>query len=121
MRRRLDAAISDPPRWLAGLRSRYQPAWYREALGLTHEAAAGVPGGVAFMVAPTGERLDLLAVDVQPSTWDGPIAALRAGVPQEPGQSMNSTTRSGLTRSDASNLMLSGRLKKAAGEPPWRP
>jgi catechol 2,3-dioxygenase-like lactoylglutathione lyase family enzyme len=26
-------------------------AWYREALGLTHEAAAGVPGGVAFMVA----------------------------------------------------------------------
>jgi len=68
-------------------------AWYREALGLTHEAAAGVPGGVAFMVAPTGERLELLAVDVQPSTWDGPIAALRAGVPQEPGQSMNSTTR----------------------------
>ena len=39
-------------------------AWYREALGLTHEAAAGVPGGVAFMVAPTGERLELLAVDV---------------------------------------------------------
>jgi len=68
-------------------------AWYREALGLTHESAAGVPGGVAFMVAPTGERLELLAVDVQPSTWDGPIAALRAGVPQEPGQSMNSTTR----------------------------
>jgi catechol 2,3-dioxygenase-like lactoylglutathione lyase family enzyme len=56
-------------------------AWYREALGLTHEAAAGVPEGVAFMVAPTGERLELLAVDVQPSTWDGPIAALRAGVP----------------------------------------
>ena len=68
-------------------------AWYREALGLTHEAAAGVPGGVAFMVAPTGERLELLAVDVQPSTWDGTIAALRAGVPQQPGQSMNSTTR----------------------------
>jgi catechol 2,3-dioxygenase-like lactoylglutathione lyase family enzyme len=56
-------------------------AWYREALGLTHEAAAGVPEGVAFMVAPTGERLELLAVDVQPSTWDGPIAALHAGVP----------------------------------------
>ena len=56
-------------------------AWYREALGLTHEAAAGVPGVVAFMVAPTGERLELLAVDVQPSTWDEPIAALRAGVP----------------------------------------
>ena len=56
-------------------------AWYREALGLTHDAAAGVPGGVAFMVAPTGERLELLAVDVQPSTWDEPIAALRAGVP----------------------------------------
>ncbi len=68
-------------------------AWYREALGLTHEAAAGVPGGVAFMVAPTGERLELFAVDVQPSTWDGPIAALRAGVPQERGQSMDSTTR----------------------------
>jgi catechol 2,3-dioxygenase-like lactoylglutathione lyase family enzyme len=42
-------------------------ARYREALGLTHEAAAGVPEGVAFMVAPTGERLELLAVDVQPS------------------------------------------------------
>jgi catechol 2,3-dioxygenase-like lactoylglutathione lyase family enzyme len=53
-------------------------AWYCEALGLTH---AGVPGGVAFMVAPTGERLELLAVDVQPSAWDDPIAALRAGVP----------------------------------------
>jgi hypothetical protein len=33
------------------------------------------------MIAPTGERLELLAVDVQPSTWDEPIAALRAGVP----------------------------------------
>jgi len=30
-------------------------AWYRKALGLTHEAAAGVPGRVAFMLAPTGE------------------------------------------------------------------
>ncbi len=40
-------------------------AWYRKALGLTHEAAAGVPEGVAFMVAPTGERLELLAVDVR--------------------------------------------------------
>lgn len=29
-------------------------AWYREALGLTHESTAGVPEGVAFMVAPTG-------------------------------------------------------------------
>jgi catechol 2,3-dioxygenase-like lactoylglutathione lyase family enzyme len=56
-------------------------AWYREALGLTHEPDAGVPGGVAFIVAPTGERLELLAVDVQPSTWDGQVAALRAGVP----------------------------------------
>jgi lactoylglutathione lyase len=56
-------------------------AWYREALGLTHESTAGVPEGVAFMVAPTGERLELLAVDPQPSAWDGPIAALRAGVP----------------------------------------
>jgi lactoylglutathione lyase len=56
-------------------------AWYREALGLTHETTAGVLGGVAFMVAPTGERLELLAVDVQPSAWDDPIAALRAGVP----------------------------------------
>jgi lactoylglutathione lyase len=55
-------------------------AWYREALGLTHEAAAGVPGGVAFMVAPTGERLELLAVDPQNSAWDDPILALRAGV-----------------------------------------
>ena len=56
-------------------------AWYREALGLTHEAAADVPGGVAFMVAATGERLELLAVDVQPAAWDDPIAALQAGVP----------------------------------------
>ena len=56
-------------------------AWYREALGLTHESTARGPGGVAFMVAPTGERLELLAVDVQPSAWDGPIAALRAGAP----------------------------------------
>jgi catechol 2,3-dioxygenase-like lactoylglutathione lyase family enzyme len=28
-------------------------AWYREALGLTHVSSADVPGGVAFMVAPT--------------------------------------------------------------------
>ena len=56
-------------------------AWYSKALGLTHEAAAGVPGRVAFMFAPTGEGLELLAVDVQPSTWDEPIAALRVGVP----------------------------------------
>ena len=56
-------------------------AWYREALGLTHESTAGVPGSVAFMVAPTGERLELLAVNPQPSAWEDPIAALRAGVP----------------------------------------
>ena len=56
-------------------------AWYHEALGLAHEANAGVPGRVAFMVAPTGERLELVAVDVRPSTWDDPIAALRAGIP----------------------------------------
>src|SRR5438270_10311602 len=34
--------------------------------GLTHESTAGVPEGVAFMVAPTGERLELLAVDPTP-------------------------------------------------------
>ena len=56
-------------------------AWYHEALGLAHESNAGVPGRVAFMVAPTGERLELVVVDVQPSAWDDPIAALRAGVP----------------------------------------
>ena len=66
-------------------------AWYREALGLTHESTAGVPEGVAVMVAPTGERLELLAVDPQPSAWDGPIAALRSGVPTSPGQLMTST------------------------------
>jgi len=66
-------------------------AWYREALGLTHESTAGVPGGVAFMVAPTGERLELLAVDVQPSAWDDPIAALRAGVTHTAWTSMTST------------------------------
>jgi catechol 2,3-dioxygenase-like lactoylglutathione lyase family enzyme len=56
-------------------------AWYREALGLTREFTAAVPEGVAFMVAPAGERLELLGVDVQASAWDDPIAALRAGVP----------------------------------------
>jgi lactoylglutathione lyase len=56
-------------------------AWYREALGLTHESTASVPRGVAFIVAPTGERLELVAVDVQPSAWEDPIAALRGGVP----------------------------------------
>ena len=43
------------------------------------------------MVALMGERLELLAVDVQPSTWDELIAALRAGVPTQPGESMTST------------------------------
>src|SRR6478672_1164946 len=56
-------------------------AWYGEALGLAHEPTAGVPGAVAFVVAPTGERLELFAVDPQPTAWDDPIAALRAGVP----------------------------------------
>jgi catechol 2,3-dioxygenase-like lactoylglutathione lyase family enzyme len=56
-------------------------AWYREALGLKHEYTASVPGGVAFMVARTGERLELVAVEIQPAVWDGPIEALRAGVP----------------------------------------
>lgn len=55
-------------------------AWYREALGLTHEPTAGVPGSVAFMVAPTGEQLELLAVDSQNVAWDDPLSALRAGV-----------------------------------------
>jgi lactoylglutathione lyase len=55
-------------------------AWYREALGLRRESTAGLPEGVAFMVAPTGERLELIAVDVQNPTWDGPRSALRAGV-----------------------------------------
>jgi catechol 2,3-dioxygenase-like lactoylglutathione lyase family enzyme len=54
-------------------------AWYREALGLTHEAAAGAPGGVAFMVAPTGERLELLAVARTP-VGTIQLLALRAGV-----------------------------------------
>jgi catechol 2,3-dioxygenase-like lactoylglutathione lyase family enzyme len=63
-------------------------AWYREALGLTHESTAGVPEGVAFMVAPTGERLELLAVDPQPSAWDGPYAPAS---PTSPGQLMTST------------------------------
>src|SRR4051794_17735963 len=32
------------------------------------------------MVAPTGERVELLAVDPQTFAWDGPVSALRAGV-----------------------------------------
>ena len=68
-------------------------AWYREALGLTHESTAGVPGGVAFMVAPTGERLELLAVVVEPSAWNEPIAALRAGVPHTACTSGSRVTR----------------------------
>ena len=56
-------------------------AWYRAALGLTPDAESGLPGAVAFMVAPSGERLELLAVGVEPTAWDDPIAALRAGVP----------------------------------------
>src|SRR4029453_16824752 len=56
-------------------------AWYREALGLTHESTASVPRGVAFIVAPTGERLELVAVDVQPSAWEDPMAGLRGGAP----------------------------------------
>jgi catechol 2,3-dioxygenase-like lactoylglutathione lyase family enzyme len=55
-------------------------AWYHDALGLTHDTTAGVPGSVAFMVAPTGERLELLAVGTQNTAWDDPISALRAGV-----------------------------------------
>jgi hypothetical protein len=65
--------------------------WYREALGLTHECTASVPDRVAFMVAPTGERLELLAVDPENAAWDDPISALRAGVVIQPGQSMTST------------------------------
>ena len=54
--------------------------WYGKALGLTHESTPGVPDGVAFMVAPTGDRLELLAVDPGSPAWDDPISALRAGV-----------------------------------------
>ena len=46
-------------------------AWYCEALGLT----------CCLHGRADGERLELLAVDVQPSAWDDPIEALRAGVP----------------------------------------
>jgi catechol 2,3-dioxygenase-like lactoylglutathione lyase family enzyme len=55
-------------------------AWYGDVLGLTRESEAGLPEGVAFVVAPTGERLELIAVDIQTSAWDGPTSALRAGV-----------------------------------------
>ena len=53
-------------------------AWSCEALGLTHEAAADFQGGVAFVGRADGR----LAVDVEPSSWDEPIAALRAGAPR---------------------------------------
>jgi catechol 2,3-dioxygenase-like lactoylglutathione lyase family enzyme len=61
--------------------SRRLPTQLDQQLALHYRGTAGVPGGVAFMVAPAGERLELLAVVVQPSAWDDPIAALRAGVP----------------------------------------
>ena len=64
-------------------------AWYREALGLTHESTAGVPEGVAFMVAPTGERLEL-AVDPQPS-GTGRSRRYAPASPTSPGQLMTST------------------------------
>jgi catechol 2,3-dioxygenase-like lactoylglutathione lyase family enzyme len=48
---------------------------------LTQDATAGLPGRVAFVVAPTGEQLELLAVGVESRAWDDPIAALRGGVP----------------------------------------
>ena len=71
-------------------------AWYRKALGLTHEAAAGVPGRVAFMVAPTGERLELLAV---PTRVRWRRAATRSGRPatrpSPDGGSRSSLTRTG--------------------------
>jgi lactoylglutathione lyase len=60
-------------------------AWYREALGLTHESGADVPGGVAFMVAPAGERLELLQWIPRPSAWDDPIAALAPASATRPG------------------------------------
>ena len=54
-------------------------AWYRQALGLTHGAAAGVPEGVAFMVAPTGERLEGPATPPTRVRWRR--AAARSGRP----------------------------------------
>ena len=90
-RRRLDAAISDPPRWFAGLRSRSQRRVVREALGLTQEAAAGVPAGVAFMVAPTGERLELLAVDFSPLPGTTRLRRYAPASRTQPGPSMTST------------------------------
>ena len=57
-------------------------AWYADALGMTHELTARVPEGVeiAFMASPSGERLELFAVDAKDARWEGPIPALRAGV-----------------------------------------
>jgi catechol 2,3-dioxygenase-like lactoylglutathione lyase family enzyme len=57
-------------------------AWYRDALGLALDFTTQVPEGVAiaFMVAQTGERLELFGVDAQDAGWEGPIPALRAGV-----------------------------------------
>jgi lactoylglutathione lyase len=66
-------------------------AWYREALGLTHESTAGVPEGVAFMVAPTGERLELLAVDPSPLPGTGRSRRYAPPSPTSPGQLMTST------------------------------
>jgi catechol 2,3-dioxygenase-like lactoylglutathione lyase family enzyme len=57
-------------------------AWYRDVLGLAHERTARVPEGIAiaFTVAPSGERLELFALEAPAVSWDGPLAALRAGV-----------------------------------------
>lgn len=56
--------------------------WYATALGWTHEHTARVPEGVsiAFMTAPTGERLELFALEAPQREWEGPIPALRAGI-----------------------------------------
>lgn len=58
-------------------------AWYEEAFGFAHESTGEVPEGIriAFVATAAGERLELFEIPVELPTWEGPIHALRSGVP----------------------------------------
>lgn len=57
--------------------------WYEQALGFAHESTGQVPEGVriAFVANADGEMVELFEIPVEVPAWEGPIQALRAGVP----------------------------------------